>query len=99
MYFNYGETPILKDISLKINKKETIAFVGESGSGKTTLVNIIAGLLPIDNGEFYINQRNRNNINISDFQKKIGYITQDPVIFDDSLFNNVSFWAEPMRKT
>lgn len=93
--FNYGNNPILKDISLKINKKETIAFVGESGSGKTTLVNIIVGLLPIDKGEFYINRSNRNDINISGFQEKIGYITQDPVIFDDSLFNNVSFWAEP----
>lgn len=95
IFFNYGTAPILRDISLKINKKETIALVGESGSGKTTLVNIIAGLLPINQGDFYINQRNRNSINIQDFQKRIGYITQDPVIFDDTLFNNVSFWAEP----
>lgn len=95
IFFNYGTTPILRDISIKINKKETIAFVGESGSGKTTLVNIIAGLLPINQGDFYINQRNRNSINIPDFQKRIGYITQDPVIFDDTLFNNISFWAEP----
>ncbi len=95
VFFNYDKTSILKDISFRINKKETIALVGESGSGKTTLVNIIAGLLPIDHGEFHINQVQTKDININDFQKKIGYITQDPVIFDDSLFNNISFWAEP----
>lgn len=94
VFFNYGETSILKDISFRINKKETIALVGESGSGKTTLVNIIAGLLPIDQGEFHINKIQTTDININNLQKKIGYITQDPVIFDDSLFNNISFWAE-----
>ena len=92
--FNYGKTSILNDISFRINKKETIALVGESGSGKTTLVNIIAGLLPVDQGEFHINQIQTTKINSHDLQKKIGYITQDPVIFDDSLFNNISFWAE-----
>ncbi|CAM4238964.1 ABC transporter ATP-binding protein [Gillisia hiemivivida] len=94
VFFNYGKTAILKDISFRINKKETIALVGESGSGKTTLVNIIAGLLPIDQGEFHINKIQTKDININNLQKKIGYITQDPVIFDDSLFNNISFWAE-----
>ncbi|SKB37050.1 ABC-type multidrug transport system, ATPase and permease component [Salegentibacter holothuriorum] len=92
--FYYNQTPILKDISLKINKKETIAFVGESGSGKTTLVNIIAGLLPIDSGGLRLNNLNSLDINLDDLQKKIGYITQDPVIFNDTLYNNVSFWAD-----
>lgn len=97
-FFNYGQNSILKNISFRINKKETIALVGESGSGKTTLVNIIAGLLPIDQGEFYINGIPAKNINIHNLQKRIGYITQDPVIFDDSLFNNISFWAEPTEE-
>lgn len=92
--FNYNQTPILKDISLKVHKKETIAFVGESGSGKTTLVNIVAGLLPIDHGEFSLNNSNSQDINIDDLQNKIGYITQDPVIFNDTLYNNVSFWSD-----
>lgn len=92
--FNYNQIPILKDISLKIHKNETIAFVGESGSGKTTLVNIVAGLLPIDQGDFRLNDSNSRDINIDNLQNKIGYITQDPVIFNDTLYNNVSFWAE-----
>ena len=94
IFFKYGKTSILKDISFIINKKETIGLVGESGSGKTTLVNIIAGLLPIDEGEYSINKISTKDINFNNLQKRIGYITQDPVIFDDSLFNNISFWAE-----
>ena len=94
IWFYYGKTPVLKNISLDIKKHETIAFVGESGSGKTTLVNIIAGLLPSGEGSYKINSKESSGLNISTFQEKIGYITQDPVIFGDTLFNNVTFWAE-----
>lgn len=92
--FKYNDTTILEGLSFSVHKNETIAFVGESGSGKTTLVNILAGLLPIDSGSFYINGKDSSNIEILELQKKIGYITQDPVIFNDTLFNNVTFWAE-----
>ena len=92
--FNYDQTPILKEISLTIAKNETIAFVGESGSGKTTLVNIVCGLLPIDKGSYIINGTQIEDIDKSSLQKKIGYITQDPVIFNDTLYNNVTFWSE-----
>jgi subfamily B ATP-binding cassette protein MsbA len=92
--FNYDDTVVLKDISLSIKSKETVAFVGESGSGKTTLVNIVAGLLPVDQGNFYINGKSSKNLDMSTLQEKMGYITQDPVIFNDTIFNNVSFWDE-----
>jgi len=91
--FHYNNIKVLNNISLNIFRKETIAFVGESGSGKTTLVNVISGLLPIDNGYYKINNININEINIKTLQEKIGYITQDPVIFNDTVFNNISFWA------
>jgi len=92
--FYYDNTPVLRNISLDVTEKETVAFVGESGSGKTTLVNIIAGLLPVDKGSYYINGLNSSELNISNLQERIGYITQDPVIFNDTVFNNVSFWDE-----
>lgn len=92
--FYYNDTSILKDISLNIIRNETIAFVGESGSGKTTLVNIIAGLLPFEAGEYAIDGEMINSINLSSLQKRVGYITQDPVIFNDTVFNNISFWGE-----
>ncbi len=91
--FKYDDKKILKKISLQIFSKETVAFVGESGSGKSTLVNIISGLLPLDGGIFTINDIPVKDLNLQNYQEKIGYITQDPVIFNDSLFNNVTFWA------
>lgn len=91
---NYDTVTVLNNINLKIKKNETIAFVGESGSGKTTLVNVLAGLMPVDSGGMFIDGINRNEINIHTYQSRLGYITQDPVIFSDTIFNNVSLWAE-----
>lgn len=93
--FSYKEKLILEDINFTISKNEVVAFVGESGSGKTTLVNLFSGLFPLDKGKMIIDGIEREDLDVSSFQNRIGYITQDPVIFNDSIFNNVSFWAEP----
>ncbi len=92
--FYYNNTRVLQNIDLTVKKHETVAFVGESGSGKTTLVNILSGLFPVETGEYRINGCNAKELNMGVFQGKIGYITQDSVIFNDTLYNNVSFWAE-----
>ncbi|WP_034888139.1 ABC transporter ATP-binding protein [Gillisia sp. Hel_I_29] len=92
--FKYGPNTIINGVSLDIPRHKTIAFVGESGSGKTTLVNLIAGLLPIDQGEIIINKNFISELNLTSYQSRIGYITQDPVIFNDTIFNNITFWDE-----
>nr|WP_114985791.1 ABC transporter ATP-binding protein [Cyclonatronum proteinivorum] len=91
--FYYGDIPILLDINLELHKNRSIAFVGESGSGKTTLMNIISGLLKPTSGSVTIDGVDAKQLNIATFQKRIGYITQDPVIFNDTIYNNVTFWA------
>jgi ABC-type multidrug transport system fused ATPase/permease subunit len=91
--FSYGETNVLKNINLHIKRNETIAFVGKSGSGKTTLVNLICGLLLPERGEISADDFNYQQLDINSLQKRIGYITQEPVIFNDSIYNNVTFWA------
>lgn len=90
--FAYGDRPVLKDIQLTINKNESIAFVGESGSGKTTLINLITGLISVDGGEILADGKPYSSLNIKSLQQRIGYITQEPVIFSDSVYNNVTFW-------
>ena len=85
---------ILSNIDLTINKNETIAFVGPSGSGKTTLVNLIVGLFDQVGGEIHVNGLSRSSVNMLELRSRVGYITQEPVIFNDSIFNNVTFWAE-----
>lgn len=95
---SFGYQPndfILKNIDLEIKKNQTVAFVGESGSGKTTLVNIVAGLMQNDLGKIQIDGKDIKGIDVATYQKRIGYITQDPVIFNDTVFNNITFWDEP----
>jgi ABC-type multidrug transport system fused ATPase/permease subunit len=93
-YFSYDGKDFLKEINLTIRKNQTVAFVGKSGSGKTTLTNILTGLLFLDSGKLLINGTEIGDINLNQFQNRIGYITQDPVIFNDTLYNNVTFWSE-----
>jgi len=85
---------ILKDINLTLNRNETLALVGESGSGKTTLMNIFSGLLAPTKGEMLVDEVNSYELNLHSLQRRIGYITQEAVIFDDTIFNNVTFWAK-----
>lgn len=97
--FGYSkDVPVLNDISITISKNETVAFVGESGSGKTTLVNLLAGLVTPDRGTLQIDGTNILSIRRDSYQSRIGYITQDPAIFNDTVFNNVTFWADPTEE-
>lgn len=93
--FKYDKKPVLQEISFDIKRNETVAFIGESGSGKTTLVNIVAGLLRPDEGSIFIDDIDLKTINSKTYQARIGYVTQEPVIFNDSIFNNITFWDEP----
>jgi len=94
VWFYYDAVPVLEEINLVIPKNQTIALVGESGAGKTTLINLISGLYLPDKGMLSIDGIPFQDIDMTTYQNKIGYITQEPVIFDDSIFNNVTFWAE-----
>jgi len=84
--------PILKDINMRINKNQPIGIYGDSGSGKSTLVNILSGLIIPSKGKIYIDD------NYFDYKKniclKIGYVPQDTQIFDDTIWNNVTFFQE-----
>lgn len=93
--FVYDDHRILNRINLQIPRNQTIAIVGESGSGKTTLINVLTGLLKPNEGRLLIDGSNLQDFNIETFQQHIGYITQEPVIFNDTIFNNVTFWDEP----
>lgn len=92
VFFSYGEDLILKNVSIDINENSTVAFVGESGSGKSTLVNIIIGLLKVKSGEVRIGGISLSNIDLESLRMKIGYITQESVIFNTSLKDNISLW-------
>lgn len=84
----------LQNINLTIHQHETIAIVGQSGSGKTTLLSILCGLIRPETGTYLVDGIDARSLEINTFKKRIGIISQDPVIFNDSVFNNVSFYDE-----
>ena len=90
----YGDATILKHINLKIDSKQTIALVGESGAGKSTLANVIGGLIDPNQGNLFVNHLSLEEKYLNEYRNKIGYIAQDPVIFDDTIYNNITFWSE-----
>ncbi|MGW8121968.1 ABC transporter ATP-binding protein [Roseivirga echinicomitans] len=92
--YQYGENRVLNNIDLNINRGDSIALIGASGSGKSTLVNILTGLLEVENGTFLLSAEEFSKYDKTSYQQRIGYVTQEPVIFDDTLFNNITFWDE-----
>ncbi|HRB54485.1 MAG TPA: ABC transporter ATP-binding protein, partial [Bacteroidia bacterium] len=91
----YGSKVIINDISIDIPKNKTIALVGESGSGKTTLANLTTSILKPTKGIIYFDDKESTQFDLNSYRSKIGYISQEPVIFNDTIFNNITFWQEP----
>lgn len=92
--FYYDAKPVLDGINIVIPKKNTVALVGESGAGKTTIANMIAGLILPARGELLIDDVSLQNIELDSYRDRIGYISQESVIFNDTIFNNITFWAD-----
>jgi subfamily B ATP-binding cassette protein MsbA len=93
-YHKGDEGYVLKNINLKIEKGKTIALVGQSGSGKTTLADMIPRFYDTDLGEILIDGINIKQLKIEDLRKHIGVVTQESVLFNDTIANNISFGNE-----
>ena len=94
---------ILKDVSFKINPKETCAFVGATGAGKTTILSLIVRNYEVQKGEILIDGININDIKLSSLRKCIGQMLQDVFLFSGTIADNVtlrddSFSVEDIRK-
>jgi ABC-type multidrug transport system fused ATPase/permease subunit len=96
--FSYGNRIILDNVSMTIPVAKTIALVGASGAGKTTIANIIAGLITPNNGKVKVDDIDLRDLNINDYRLRIGYISQEPVIFNDTIYNNITFWSQPTEE-
>jgi subfamily B ATP-binding cassette protein MsbA len=86
---------ILRNISIDITNHAVIGIVGPSGAGKTSLANLISGLIHPTSGSISIGGKNLSDWNAVELQKRLGYITQEPVVFNDTIFNNVTLWDTP----
>jgi ABC-type multidrug transport system fused ATPase/permease subunit len=90
--FQYpGRTPVLKDITLTIEKNERVLIVGPSGSGKTTLLDILIGIYTPDQGRVRIDGVELNSANVQSWRRSIGYIPQNVLLFDGTVGENIAF--------
>ena len=95
--FSYDQgnnNTVLKNINLCIKKGKTIALVGQSGSGKTTLVDLLCHFYENDKGQLLIDGIDIKNIKIKSLRSHIGVVTQESVLFNDNIMNNIAFGLE-----
>ena len=86
-----GSGSVLRDISFKADRGETIAFIGSTGSGKTTLVNLIPRLYDATEGEVLVDGVNVKEYDLESLYAKIGYVSQKAVMFTGTIADNVAF--------
>ncbi|MCT4664463.1 MAG: ABC transporter ATP-binding protein/permease [Flavobacteriales bacterium] len=99
LHFSYKEgTPVLKNINLEIKKGETVALVGQSGSGKSTLADLIARFYPVTDGSILFDGKDLNDLNILDVRGKMSIISQESILFNDSIAENIRFGKEHITK-
>lgn len=89
---------VLENINFKVDKKITIAIVGKSGAGKTSLVNLIPRFYELTSGNILINGIDYNEYSLSDLRSRIGYVFQDPIIFNMSIYDNLKFGNDNVTK-
>ncbi|MEI7489194.1 MAG: ABC transporter ATP-binding protein, partial [Chryseobacterium sp.] len=80
---------ILKNFNLTIPKGKTVALVGQSGSGKTTIANLLARFYDVSEGEILIDGVSIKHLKLQEYRKLLGMVTQESVLFNDSVFNNI----------
>ncbi len=91
--FDYHGNRVFQDFSLKIAGGKKTALVGLSGSGKTTLVKLIAGYLRPSGGAVLVDGQDLASVRLREYYAHIGYLTQDPSVFDGSILENLTYGA------
>lgn len=92
--FKYKNEYVLKNFSLTIPKGKTVALVGQSGSGKSTVANLITRFYDVNEGEILIDGINIKKLTTSSLRKQLGIVTQDAILFNDSIANNLKLGNE-----
>ena len=93
VWFGYQhERFVLRNITLRIPARSTVAFVGASGSGKSTLVDLLTGTLKPTRGQVRLDDRDLAELDLAELRRHVGYVPQDAVVFDDTVANNLALF-------
>ncbi|MVO09137.1 ATP-binding cassette domain-containing protein [Flavobacterium sp. TP390] len=87
--FRYGDENVLKNFSIKVPKGKTVALVGQSGSGKSTIANLLTRFYDVNEGSIKIDGTNIKDWNIHSLRSLMGLVTQDSILFNDTIKQNI----------
>lgn len=99
VYFEYGELPVLRGVSLTVPAGRFTTLQGPSGAGKTTVVDLIVGLHQPARGSIRIDGVPLSEIDLHAWRKRIGYVPQDTILFNDSIHRNVTLGDPAFSRT
>ncbi|GAC1377286.1 MAG: ABC transporter ATP-binding protein [Hymenobacter sp.] len=94
LQFSYGDTPVLYDLNLTIRKGSTVALVGPSGGGKSTLADLLPRFYDPSSGQILIDGHDVRACTIHSVRDQMGIVTQESILFHDTIFNNIRFNTE-----
>ncbi len=89
--FAYDASPVLQDIQLVIPKGKSVALVGMSGSGKTTMAGLLPRFFDVTGGQVLLDGHDLRELRITDIRALMGIVTQDSILFNDTIANNIAF--------
>ena len=89
--FDYGDGPVLKNVSFTIPKGKTVAIVGPSGAGKSTLADLLPRFWDVTSGSIRIDGTDIRQLRMGDLMNLLGVVTQEAILFNDSVYNNICF--------
>ena len=92
--FRYEDENVLKDFSLNVKKGQTVALVGQSGSGKSTIANLLTRFYDVNEGQITIDGIDIKDLKINSLRGLLGLVTQDSILFNDSIKNNILIGKE-----
>ena len=91
VFFKYDDVMVLKDINLDVKAGEVLALVGMSGGGKTSMVNLVPRFYDVTRGAVRIDGIDIRDVSISSLRDQMGIVTQEPILFNDSIRNNIAY--------
>lgn len=89
---------ILTGVHLSVKHGETVAVVGKNGSGKTTLLNLLPRFHDPDHGSIYVDGLDIRTVNLRSLRQQVGIVTQDAILFDDTVYNNIAYGNKRAKK-
>jgi subfamily B ATP-binding cassette protein MsbA len=97
--FSYSDIPVLKKININIEKGELVALVGESGAGKSTLADLLLRFYDVTSGSIMIDGIDIRDYVIDDLRSLYSVVTQDVILFNDTIFNNIAFGLKAVSES